>query len=117
MKIIGPIIVALITALLLCGCVRETTTQELDDLVTRYQMNTVATAVYYAGSDDDFDYFYLDVPLGKNEAVKVQRGKPDLSRRFPATRDKEKWELYHPFIQQIPAHSQVVAVPETADEK
>ena len=80
-------------------------------------MNTVATAVYYAGSDDTYDYFYLDVPLGKNEAVKVPRGQTDISRRFPATREKYQWELYHPLISQIPANAKVEVIPGTADEK
>ena len=109
-------IIAALSTLFLCGCVRETTQQELTDLVAQYQMNTVATTVYYAGSDDTYDYFYLDVPLGKNEALKVLRENTNLSRRFPATQEKEKWEIYNPVIHQISPNTQVNVVPET-DEK
>ena len=116
MKYYWPTTIVLSTVFLY-GCVRETTPQEFADLIFRGQMNTVATTVYYSGSDDNYDYFYLDVPLGKDDAVKILRGKADLSRRFPATRDKDQWKQYRPAIKQVPANARVEIIPGTAIKK
>ena len=112
-------------ALLLCGCIRETTPQELINLVAKYQMNTLAATAYYTGSDETYDYFYIDVPLGKNEAVKVLRPETSLTNRFPATREKDKWEIYNPFSflslpsgpPYTPGNAKIIVVPINPEKK
>ncbi len=58
------------------------------------QMNTIATAIFYTGSDNSYDYFYLDVPLGRNDACKVPRSQTLVTNRMAITRDRQKWRYY-----------------------
>lgn len=66
--------------------------------VAQYDMNTIPTVVQYIGSDDSYDYFYIDVPLGRNRACKVRKTETLVDKRRPVTRDRSQWSLYH-FIQ------------------
>lgn len=84
----------LLGMILLTGCVREATNEELMRLAVQARMNTIATTVLYTGSDDTYDYFYLDKPLERDDACKVQRGRTHVVDRIPATRDRSKWRIY-----------------------
>lgn len=79
------------------GCVRETTKQELVDISRQAQMNTIATTVFYTGSDADYDYFYLDIPLGRNDACKVPRAENSVTNRMDVTRKRKSWRVFAPF--------------------
>lgn len=79
---------------LLAGCVREATHQELTDLSLQYQANTLPTVVYYTGSDDAFDYFYLNVPFGQNDACKVPFLETGITNRIPRNSPRAQWRIY-----------------------
>lgn len=76
------------------GCIRETTNQELVDLSLKAQMNTIATTLFYTGSDDTYDYFYLDIPFGRNDACKVPRSETTVTNKMPVTRDRRQWRIF-----------------------
>lgn len=76
------------------GCVRDTTKQELVDISLKAQMNTIATTIFYTGSDADYDYFYLDIPLGQNDACKVPRSENSVTNRMPPTRERAAWTVF-----------------------
>ena len=103
-----PHVFLLIALAVAVGCVREASHQELTELIARYEMNTVVTTVYYSGSDETFDYFYLDVPLGRNKSIKVRSDDVMMKRRFPMTRDREQWALYRPNITNAPSNRHVI---------
>lgn len=88
----------LIIGLSLClsGCVPEESHSELMKLVAQYDMNTIPTVVHYIGSDDTHDYFYIDVPFGRNRTCKVNRVDTMVQKRYSITRDKSRWNIYHP---------------------
>ena len=88
---------ALAMVIVAAGCVREATRQEVLDIARQAQMNTVATTVYYTGSDADYDYFYLEIPLGRNDACKVPRAENTVTNRMRVTAKRETWTLLAPF--------------------
>jgi hypothetical protein len=116
--------ILMVCVILVTGCVRETTRKELTDLAIRYQMNTIPTVVYYIGSDKTDDYFYLDVPLARNETVKVNQSEGMVTSRFPLTRTREEWEIYRPYpfgsttngITNIPEGANIILTPVTNSE-
>jgi hypothetical protein len=79
------------------GCVRESTRKELVDISLQAQLNTIATTIYYTGSDADYDYFYLNIPLGRNDACKVPRSENSVTNRMAVTRKHDSWRVFAPF--------------------
>jgi len=67
------------------------------DISQRAQMNTIATTVFYTGSDAAYDYFYLDIPLGRNDACKVPRSENSVTNRMAVTRKRASWMVFAPF--------------------
>ena len=88
------IAIFLLAANALTGCVREATNEELMRLAIQARMNTIATTVFYTGSDATYDYFYLDKPLERDDACKVKRGAAHVIDRIPVTRDRNRWRIY-----------------------
>ncbi|MDD5678791.1 MAG: hypothetical protein PHW60_12515 [Kiritimatiellae bacterium] len=88
---------AVAVVIAVAGCVRETTRQELADISRQAQMNTIATTIFYTGSDTDYDYFYLDIPLGRNDACKVPKSENSVTNRMDVTRKRDSWRVFAPF--------------------
>lgn len=84
------------TGLFLVGCIPEKPHSEVMGFVLEYKLNTIPTVVFYTGSDEDYDYFYIDVPLRPNHACKVKRTETLLEHRTPVTKDKSTWSIYNP---------------------
>lgn len=96
-------VLALMCAVSLCGCnVPVATHQELLDVVAQYQVNTITAIVYYTGSDQDYDYFYIDIPFEKDRVCKVKRTETDMQSRRPISKDRQRWTVYNPPISRIP---------------
>ena len=93
---IATVCIAVSIAIGTTGCVRETTKQELVDISWQAQMNTIATTIFYTGSDVDYDYFYLDIPLGRNDACKVPRSENSVKNRMAVTRKRDSWRVFAP---------------------
>jgi hypothetical protein len=85
---------AFLAASALTGCIREASNDELMRLAIQARMNTIATTVFYTGSDDTYDYFYLDKPMERDDACKVLRETTHVMDRIPVTRNKDKWRVY-----------------------
>ncbi len=96
MIIAGCVIIA--TSLCLSGCVPEEQHAELMKCVAQYNMNTIPTVVHYTGSDETHDYFYIDVPFGRNRACKVKKPDTLVVKRSPGPRGKSRGRLYNPIL-------------------
>ncbi len=94
---IATVCIAVSIAIGTTGCVRETTKQELMGISQQAQINTIATTIFYTGSDADYDYFYLDIPLGRNDACRVPRSENSVTNRMAVTRQRHSWRIFAPF--------------------
>lgn len=92
------------------GCVRVTTKQELVDVSWQAQMNTIATTIFYTGSDAAYDYFYLDKPLGRNGTCKVPRSEGAVTNRMALTRQRDSWMPFAPSL--VTPLTNAIAIPD-----
>jgi uncharacterized protein YceK len=90
------ILTILLLAVLTSGCVKETTHEKMTERVKLSSMNTFMIGVQYVGSDNTHDYFYLDIPFGKNEICKIIQKETLVKERFELTKDSTKWVTYDP---------------------
>ena len=82
-----PII--LLACLLLAGCVKTVTRQELDSAIRSHAHETV-TWVSYAGSQDGFHYVHHSHTLGA-DAYRIAESELEIENPFPVTKDKSRW--------------------------
>ena len=76
------------------ACVHRSTRVALEDVARLAQMNTIATTIFYIGSDSDYDYFYLDKPFGLNERRKVPLSEMTITNRMNRTHNPSEWKPF-----------------------
>ena len=79
----------LLIVLLITGCIRTVTRQELDQRISAHDAETV-NWVDYAGTTDGFHYLYHSYTLG-SAAYRIPVSQLRIESVFPLTKDRKKW--------------------------
>lgn len=81
--------------LLVCGCVRTITKEDLDDKGTENLAARVPDQTYYIGSEGDYDYFVIRKGSSKGtHDYRVRKSQEAVTDRFSRTTNENVWREY-----------------------
>ena len=103
--IIGVLIAISCVVLFMASCSREVTRKQFEvGLHEKISagMNTIQGVAFYCGSDERWNYYYLDLPFETDEKYKIRIDDDIIKDVFPLTTERSKWiAVYPPYVTKI----------------
>jgi hypothetical protein len=80
---------------MVCGCVRTVTKDELDDWAMERAAVSFPDRTYYTGSTEKYDYFVTRSGSGRiRHRYRVRQDEAAVTGRFDRTKDETEWREY-----------------------